>query len=359
MQVELNFTDYHSGKSPEILRAVKFAAGLERLLESKEVTHLEIDIYLRYPSCPMHMLSLFKRFEGDLESSKFPKIKYIKTSKKLKLEYLSSVLVASNDGFRTLCQRNLQRSDPETQNSMLKFAELAHESPKLEFQEEFSQLLIELGMVLKSLEGKLLKKTGLDFQPVIEEIEKRAKKLPTSLVEVWDLIHEAQRWECNRTRVEVARPPYHRAPLPEKIRVDRMEPASLFIGKLKKGNQFWARIALAASNSLTVWYVVLHLFAPDGAHLTTKAKRIGTSKDDKEILLVKAQFELDDLVSGLDVRELGPIEFKMFEFQFEDTEFGTTDCSTEEFGDCIRLLPGDIFFSPPWNGSYDFGMWEV
>ena len=58
MQTEINFIDYFSGKSPEILRAIKFVAGLDRLLVSKEVIHEEFARFLLFRGLSRQAYSL-------------------------------------------------------------------------------------------------------------------------------------------------------------------------------------------------------------------------------------------------------------------------------------------------------------
>ncbi|MBI5176317.1 MAG: hypothetical protein HY986_25765, partial [Candidatus Melainabacteria bacterium] len=54
-----------------------------------------------------------------------------------------------------------------------------------------------------------------------------------------------------------------------------------------------------------------------------------------------------------------PIFIKLFDVEFEGSQFGLKDTSTEEFGNEVTLFPGDINFTPPWDGEYDFGMHTI
>lgn len=362
MQTEIHFNCYYRYGSPEILRALKYFVGFDRLIDCPAVKHLDIQINIRLPDCPEHLRGVFEDYESNLKEREV--IRYLSSAKKLSIKYLSKLPDSSFDDFLEEGDRSYRNARPYLVESILNYRSKMAATQRISLSQEFEILVNDIYQLLSKNRKALIKKCGLDVEPLLKEIEANIADLPKDFESTWALIHRAQSWEAQRERIEEETPIHHNEPLPAVFKVNRMQPASMFIGKSSSDEQFWARVAVVhgfdeARQSARTWYAVLHRFTSDGDHIDTKIKRLGTNADNEKSLAVQAQFELDKFISELGDTTFGPISIKLFDYQFDGSEFGLQDTSTEEFGNEVTLCPGDIHLVPPWDGNYDFGMYTI
>jgi formate hydrogenlyase regulatory protein HycA len=153
-------------------------------------------------------------------------------------------------------------------------------------------------------------------------------------------------------------------PVPGKIKIRRIEDYRTHdIGLCADGNQFMAFVTgsfpmpppknrLDEPNHMR-WYAILHIFDPDGKHLTTKAWFAGTSAGNRQIVSQRAN---DMLYQWL--QDLGPVThcdvcIELFEVEVDGRKFGLMDTSEPDGGtESITLMPNDLIFFPPWDGDY-------
>ena len=363
MQTTIRFQNYHSSGKAEILRALSYFAGFDRLIDCATVRHLDILIKLRLQDYPEHMKRVVEYYERNLREKEV--IKYFSSTKKLSIEFLSRLPNSSYESFLEEGDRVLRYETSDVAESIRNYRSRMATIERLSLNQEFEYLVHEIYELFSKKRKALIKKCSIDFKPILDEIDANAVNLPKDFVATWELIHRAQSWEAQREWIDEERPLYHREPLPGAFKVNRMEPASMFVGRTSSDEQFWSRVAVVHSfdqtsyQSVRTWYAVLHRFNSVGDHIETRVKKLGTNFDDEKIIAVQAQFEIEKFVSDLGHTEPGPIFIKLFDFEFDGSQFGLEDTSTEEFGNEVTLHPGDINFTPPWDGEYDFGMYTI
>jgi len=102
------------------------------------------------------------------------------------------------------------------------------------------------------------------------------------------------------------------------------------------------------------WYAVLHTFDKKGKHLHTEAWRAGTTVGDQRKAIAKAQAKLDQMIAALGKVKYGNLKVGLFQVQIDGQTFGLVDASEPEEGyESIHLLPNDLAFFEPWDGTYD------
>jgi hypothetical protein len=100
------------------------------------------------------------------------------------------------------------------------------------------------------------------------------------------------------------------------------------------------------------WYAVLHRFTADGAHTGSDIWFAGTSVEERESTR-RAQKQLDAWISALPRRKFGDIAIGLFSVEAHGAVFGLVDQSAEYGYDHAELLPDELGFNPPWDGTYD------
>jgi len=101
------------------------------------------------------------------------------------------------------------------------------------------------------------------------------------------------------------------------------------------------------------WYAVLHRFDPDGTHVDSQIWCAGTSEHE-DTSIERAQARLDEWLAALPGRTPGDIAVRLFRVEFDGHTFGLVDRSEEYDGDDhAELLPDELGFDPPWDGTYD------
>ena len=102
------------------------------------------------------------------------------------------------------------------------------------------------------------------------------------------------------------------------------------------------------------WYAVLHTFDRKGKHLNTEAWFAGTTAGGERKAVEKAQAKLDQMIVALGKVKYGDVKVGLFQVQIDGHTFGLVDASEpEEDYVSIHLLPNDLAFFEPWDGTYD------
>jgi formate hydrogenlyase regulatory protein HycA len=150
--------------------------------------------------------------------------------------------------------------------------------------------------------------------------------------------------------------------VPQAIKIARQEGYHTDrIGQYGGGNQFMGFVTATVPNPLPKdwqthkrWYAVLHTFDKKGKHLNTEAWFAGTTASGERKAVAKAQAKLDQLIAALGKVKYGNVKVGLFQVQIDGHTFGLVDASEPEEGYVsIHLLPNDLAFFEPWDGTYD------
>jgi formate hydrogenlyase regulatory protein HycA len=133
------------------------------------------------------------------------------------------------------------------------------------------------------------------------------------------------------------------------------------IGKCGDGKQFMGFVVAAIPSplprnrrALERWYAVLHTFDKKGKHLNTEAWFAGTSTGGDREAIDKAQARLDKMIAALGKVKYGDVKVGLFKVEIDGHTFGLVDASEpDEDYERVQLLPNDLVFFEPWDGSYD------
>lgn len=133
------------------------------------------------------------------------------------------------------------------------------------------------------------------------------------------------------------------------------------IGKYGDGNQFMGFVTATLPMPLPKdwqskkrWYAVLHTFDKKGNHLNTEGWFAGTTASGERKAVDKAQAKLDQMITALGKVKYGNIKVGLFQVQIDNHTFGLVDASEpDEDYESIHLLPNDLAFFAPWDGTYD------
>jgi len=102
------------------------------------------------------------------------------------------------------------------------------------------------------------------------------------------------------------------------------------------------------------WYAVLHTFDEKGNHLRTDAWFAGSTADGEVQVVARAQERLNRMVASLGEPDYCNVEVGLFSVEIDGRTFGLIDASEPEEGYVrVDLLPNDLAFFDPWDGSYD------
>jgi formate hydrogenlyase regulatory protein HycA len=150
--------------------------------------------------------------------------------------------------------------------------------------------------------------------------------------------------------------------VPQSIKIAREEGYHTdCIGKYGDGNQFMGFVTAAMPEPLPEdwethkrWYAVLHTFDKEGKHLNTEAWFAGTTASGEREAVARAQAKLDQMIAALGKVKYGSVKVGLFQVQIDGHTFGLVDASEpEEDYVSIHLLPNDLAFFEPWDGTYD------
>jgi formate hydrogenlyase regulatory protein HycA len=102
------------------------------------------------------------------------------------------------------------------------------------------------------------------------------------------------------------------------------------------------------------WYAILHRFDADGRHVGTDHFFAGTTADGEAAVVASAEEKLKEWLGRLVSPSYEDVWIRRFSVTIDGSVFGLVDGSDPE-GDeeSILLLPNDLVFFPPWDGSYD------
>ncbi len=133
------------------------------------------------------------------------------------------------------------------------------------------------------------------------------------------------------------------------------------IGKYADGSQFMGFVTATLPTPLPTdwqehkrWYAVLHTFDKQGKHRHTEAWFAGTSASSERVAIQNAEAKLAQLIAGLGPVKYGNVKVGLFQVQIDGHTFGLVDASKpEEDYESIHLLPNDLAFFAPWDGTYD------
>jgi len=133
------------------------------------------------------------------------------------------------------------------------------------------------------------------------------------------------------------------------------------IGKYGAGNQFMGFVTATLPLPLPKdwqahkrWYAVLHTFDKVGKHLNTEAWFAGTTASGERQAVGKAEARLAEMIAGLGDVRYGNVKVGLFQVQIDGHTFGLVDASeADEDYESIHLVPNDLAFFAPWDGTYD------
>jgi len=156
---------------------------------------------------------------------------------------------------------------------------------------------------------------------------------------------------------------------PDRLRIPHdPDPEGRFhhVGRTPDGRQFLAFVTgafeydpVAATqrwDGEKKWLAVVHIFAPDGAHLGTETRLGGFDHEGRLLAGSKAWDELGDLLAevGLAGCLPGDINVAPFELVRDGVLYGLI---YESYGDdgeeheLVMLEPNDVMFHPPWDSG--------
>lgn len=340
------------GGGHTLLSLIPFLLQMHKLQPSEDVVELDVNVHFeatKLPNIPGFLPEFLPEYNSALPTE--PKCSVFKTTKKLKIEYVSQFLPHSTPGEYFVSRDTL--SPHETKGCQ-----------KLQgFVREFRD-------VLSKLIPQIKKKSNFDPTPLMLVMDEVLSNFPKTDAELITMTEE-QRQLPNAQADETFEPnPFVSKTLPELIPVNHYPDygASKFMGTYGKAklifgkrNQFWARVAAEFSNEnrdapweeRKYWYAILHTFDSKGFHLETKAQKIGTTAEGESRVLEEAKKVMDSFIEALGSVEYGNISIRLFHVLVDGHKFGMLDTSSEEYGEQTSMEPGDLVFYPPWTGDYD------
>jgi hypothetical protein len=133
------------------------------------------------------------------------------------------------------------------------------------------------------------------------------------------------------------------------------------IGNYGDGNQFMGFVVAALPTPLPEdwqdhkrWYAVLHTFDRKGKHLNTEAWFAGTTASGERQAVEKAEARLAEAIASLGKVRYGNVKVGLFQVRIDGHVFGLVDASEpDEDYESVHLLPNDLAFFAPWDGTYD------
>ncbi len=184
---------------------------------------------------------------------------------------------------------------------------------------------------------------------------------PATVIERYSIAAVARRISNCSIDWSASRPGGRRMAIPDLIPIAREEGYHTdTIGRFE-GGQFLGFVTATLPSPLPEdwprhkrWYAVLHRFDPDGDHLGTDARFIGTSADGQADVVARAEAALAAVIGGLDNPEFCDVAIRLFSVEVDGQTFGLVDASDpDEEMERVVLLPNDLAFFEPWDGAYD------
>lgn len=337
-----------SGGGHDILSKIPYFLRLHEHKFGDDVRELDVAVNFKAHTVPKQVIGMTEEHLEDFNDKlpKEPIFRIIKTTKKLKIEYVSKHLPFDVDagGNRGIGKNILEEDGTRGCKRLEKFIR------------EFREVVI-------FLDSEIEKKCDFDCKALITLIdEKLSSNFPTRDAALIAMEQEERRVRSEQPPDPFEPEPYKSTTLPETFPINRYEEGgySKYMGTFAKG-QFWARVAAEFTpgdspdnwQSRKVWYAILHKFDAGGNHIGTEWKRVGTTADGENKVLDYALRTMKKFITGLGPVEYGDIEIGLFTVNVEGFEFGLIDKSNEEYGDTVSMQPGDLDFYPPWTGDYD------
>ena len=154
-------------------------------------------------------------------------------------------------------------------------------------------------------------------------------------------------------------------PVPARIKIIREEDFYTDkIGKCKDGRQFMAFVVASLPDGTGPlphdwrkhkrWHAVLHTFDKFGKHLKSDVWTAGCSADGEDEVIRRARTRLSEMLAALGSVKYCDVSVCHFRVEVDGRVFGLVDASVpDEDYESIHLLPNDLAFFPPWDGTYD------
>lgn len=154
--------------------------------------------------------------------------------------------------------------------------------------------------------------------------------------------------------------------IPERITIAREEGYHTNdIGHYGEGRSFMGFVVATLPDPLPDdweahkrWYAVLHTFDERGEHSATDCWFAGTTADGETEVTARAQARLQEMLDQLAGKRFEDIEVALFCVEQDGQPFGLIDATheDEETGEVfvqVELVPNDLVFYDPWDGTYD------
>jgi len=148
--------------------------------------------------------------------------------------------------------------------------------------------------------------------------------------------------------------------IPKKLKIRREEGYHTHnIGRYRNGDQFMGFVVAvephghaSSKGGKLGWYAVLHRFDSAGKHLATETSYLGLKAWGKEVK--NADATLSRMIHGFGPTQYGDIEIEPFSVEIDGHTFGLVNSSVLREGYFrFDLLPNNLAFFPPWDGSYE------
>lgn len=152
--------------------------------------------------------------------------------------------------------------------------------------------------------------------------------------------------------------------IPARIPIAREEDdRTSWLGRAADGRQFigFAERAIQdrdapADAVMHRWYAALHLFDESGAYLESKIAFTSEWTQWRKLPrdgVNAAQALLQDWLASLEPIKFGDIAISLFSTEKEGVKIALEASSNEDGSPRVDLWPNDLYFFPPWDGSYD------
>lgn len=153
--------------------------------------------------------------------------------------------------------------------------------------------------------------------------------------------------------------------VPETIRIARIPDFYTDkIGRTADGRQFMAFVVASLPEDVRRtredwqkqkrWHAVLHKFDLQGKHLHSEIETTGTTAHGEQAAIERARSGLAEMVKTLGKVKYCDVRVSLFRVEVDGRVFGLVDASEpEENYESIWLVPNNLAFFSPWDGSYD------
>jgi hypothetical protein len=359
VRTHISFRTFSTIGNSDLLDALKFFIEFDNVFCGDGVEQLEIEILLSVKKPVSHLSDLYLEFQEALPSK--PKVKFFRSTKKLKITYLSEVDGANYDSYSTRDNRiRYKETNIELQASINEYRDETSNWNYPERHYEFTVFVQEFQRLFRQLESTLKEKYNFDCQPLLSKLERLQDSLPLDEETLAEMIRISNAAKYASPEVPAQITIFHSTVLPTLIPVNRFQSKTQYVGVTSAGNQFWGQIINIFKPSLEEpkniakhYYIVLHTFRCDGTHIRTINEEIQQSGQDELVVMTNAKKSLTKLLSTLGEVEYKNIAIRLFQTTIAGSPCGLVDTSTEEFGDSVTMKPAGLIFCPPWDGSFD------